>query len=146
MERSNDVHVEVVETSVWRCEALQLCFGVSLNLVILTGDALPRPFSDLFTQPVPHELYCHQGICCSYGRVNKDMHRVKDAAAPGSRDDGSRLSSGHVAEECGVARTEAYILQYQASDACAIGEHFFIFLLRCCKGRVVDTWGESDCL
>lgn len=133
----------VVKMSVWRCKALQWCFSVSLNLVSLTRDACPHPFSNLFTELMPLELCCHQGLCCSDGRVIKAMHCVKDVEVPGSRDDGSQLSSGHFAEECGVAGTEVYILQYQASDGCAIGKLFFILFLCCCKACVVDTWREG---
>lgn len=64
--------------------------------------------------------------------------------APYSRDNRSWLSSGHVTEECGLVGTKAYLLHYQASDGCAIGKHFFNFLLCCCRSRVVDTCREEE--
>ena len=104
---------------------------MSLNLRGLTRDAYLCPVSELLVQPVPRELGCHQCLCHSDGRVSK---AVENPAAPNSRDDGSRLSSRYV--KCCVCEPKSYILQYQAQDGSAVGEHGH-------QGRVVDARYQS---
>ena len=81
-EGSNQVDVDVIESSGCWLELLDRLLGMDVDLRTLTIQACPCPMGDLLAQSMPDKLRGHQSLGQLDSRMGQRMHYIENSAFP----------------------------------------------------------------
>lgn len=70
---SNNVHMNMTETSLGCWKHPLMSVGMALNFGALALKTLLRPFSDVSVDTRPDETRCKEALSCAYSRVRKGV-------------------------------------------------------------------------